>query len=317
MASRKMLYVNASNDLQEMTSAEMVEVQNRMIYAYGSSPTAVITQVSSSGALVDSMDDTRLKAGATSQSTTAFVAEGTTAEPATVTVTYDKINLAYTATGSIDNDADDGTTFPVYYDSSSGNIIAMTLDDVKDTLLHPAIDLLISGTESSSTAGTYTITDSSTAATNYTNVSTTAVFVNTIADTSAYSSGGIPETLDQPSTVTSFFLHRRDASANTPSRMPVVVNDQNDFQQMSTTTIDNILGDWLRFTAAHSADGYKITYNAATSGGNTRGTAMVDTKLNGSGNYQTRQVSDDYRSQEFPNGSAATVTTYNLRINKT
>ena len=317
MASRKMLYVNSNNDLQEMTSAEMVEVQNRMIYAYGSSPTAVITQVSSSGALVDSMDDTRLKAGATSQSTTAFVAEGSTAEPGTVTVSYDKINLAYTATGSIDNDADDGTTFPVYYDSSSGNIIAMTLDDVKDTLLHPAIDLLISGTESSSTAGTYTITDSSTAATNYTNVSTTAVYANTIADTSAYTSGGIPETLDQPTTVTSFYLHRRDASANTPSRMPVVVNDQNDFQQMSVTTIDNILGDWLRYTAAHSADGYKITYNATTSGGNTRGTAMVDTRLNGSGNYQTRQVSDDYRSQEFPNGSAATITTYNLRINKT
>ena len=54
----------------------------------------------------------------------------------------------------------------------------------------------------------------------------------------------------------------------------------------------------------------------ATSGGNTRGTAMVDTRLNGSGNYQTRQVGDDYRSQEFPNGSAATITTYNLRITK-
>ena len=317
MASRKMLYVNSNNDLQEMTSAEMVEVQNRMIYAYGSSPTAVITQVSSSGALVDSMNDTRLKAGATSQSTTAFVAEGTTAEPATVTVTYDKINLAYTATGSIDNDADDGTTFPVYYDSTSGNIFAMTLDDLKDTLLHDAIDLLISGTESSSTAGTYTITDSSTAATNYTNVSTTAVYANTIADTSAYSSAGIPETLDQPTTVTSFYLHRRDASANTPSRMPVVINAQNDFQQMSTATIDDTLGDWLRYTAAHSADGYKITYNADTSGGNTRGTAMVDTRLNGSGNYQTLQSGDDYRSQEFPNGSAATITTYNLRINKT
>ena len=317
MASRTLLYLNDNNDLQEMTSAEMVEVQKRMIYAYGSDPTAVLTQVSGSGALVDSMDDTRLKAGATSQSTTAFVAEGSTAEPGTVTVSYDKINLAYTASGSINNISDTGITFPLYYDSDNGNILAMGLDDFKDTLLHPAIDLLISGTESSSTAGTYTITDSSTAATNYTNVSTTAVYANTIADTSAYTSGGIPETLDQPTTVTSFYLHRRDASANTPSRMPVVVNDQNDFQQMSTTTIDNILGDWLRFTAAHSADGYKITYNATTSGGNTRGTAMVDTRLNGSGNYQTRQVSDDYRSQEFPNGSAATITTYNLRINKT
>ena len=105
MATRNLLYYD-SGDLKEMTSAEMVEVQKRMIYAYGVSPTAVITQVSSSGALVDSMNDTRLKAGATSQSTTAFVAEGSTAEPATVTVTYDKINLAYTATGSISNTSD-------------------------------------------------------------------------------------------------------------------------------------------------------------------------------------------------------------------
>jgi len=314
MAARKLLYYD-SGDLKEMTSAEMVEVQKRMIYAYGVSPTAVLTQVSSSGALIAAMSDTRLEAGATSQSSTAFVAEGSTAEPGTVTVSYDKINLAYTATGSISNTADNGTTFPVYFDGTN-DIEAMSLADFKDTLIHPAIDLMISGTESSSTAGTYTITNSSSAATNYTNVSTTAVFANTIADTSAYSSGGIPETLDQPTTVTSFYLHRRDQSANTPSRIPLVIVSGNDLQEMSTATIDDVLGDWLRYTAGHSGDGYKITYDAATSGGNTRGTSMVDTKLNGSGDYQTLQVSDDYRSQEFPNGSAVTVTTYNLRINK-
>ena len=314
MAVRKLLYYDSGN-LVEMTSAEMVELQKRMIYAYGVSPTAVLTQVSGSGALIASMDDTRTQAGATSQSSTAFVAEGSTAEPSVVTVSYDKINLAYTATGSISNTSDNGTTFPVYFDGTN-DIEAMSLTDLKDTLLHDAIDLLISGTESSSTAGTYTITNSSTAATNYTNVSTTAVFTDTRADTSAYSAAGIPETLDQPTTITNYYLHRRDASANTPSRIPLVIVSGNDLQEMSTATIDDVLGDWLRYTAGHSGDGYKITYDAATSGGNTRGTAMVDTKLNGAGDYQTRQVSDDYRSQEFPNGSAVTVTTYNLRINK-
>ena len=46
---------------------------------------------------------------------------------------------------------------------------------------------------------------------------------------------------------------------------------------------------------------------------------MVDTKLNGAGNYQQEYVNatDDYRSQEFPNGSAVTISTYNLRITKT
>ena len=314
MASRKLLYYD-SGDLKEMTSAEMVEIQKRMIYAYGVSPTAVLTVVSSSGALVDAIDDTRKAAGATSQSTTAFVAEGSTAEPTTVTVSYDKTNLAYTATSGISNTTDTGTTFPVYYDGS-GSIQACSLADLKDTLLHPAIDLMISGTESSSTAGTYTVTDSSSAATNYTNVSTTAIYTDTRADTSEYTAAGIPETLDQPSTITSYYLHRRDASANTPSRFPIVINGSNDLQEMSASTVDDILGDWLRYTAAHSADGYKVTYNNATSGGNTRGTAMVDTRLDGSGYWQTLQVSDDYRSQEFPNGSVGTITTYNLRINK-
>jgi hypothetical protein len=314
MASRNLLYYD-DGDLKEMTSAEMVEIQNRMIYAYSQAITAVLTQVSGSGANIDAMSDTRKQAGATSQSSTAFVAEGTTAEPGTVTVAYDKINLAYTTSG-IGQTTDTGTTFPVYYDESTGSVQAMTLSDFQDTLIHPAIDLMISGTESASTAGTYTITDSSTAATNYTNVSTTAVFTDTRADTSAYSAAGIPETLDQPTTVTNYYLHVRDGSANTPSRSPIVIASGNDLQEMSTDTMDDVLGDWLRYTAANSSDGYKIVYTAATSGGNTRGTAMVDTRLDGAGNYQTLQSGDDYRSQEFPNGSVGTITTYNLRINK-
>ena len=316
MTARTPLYVDDNNDLVEMTAAQIVEVQERAIYHYGTSPTAVISQVSGSGALVDAMVDTRTQAGATSQNASAFVAEGTTAEPATVTVSYDKINLAYTAAGSVGETSDTGTSFPVYYDNSSGSILAMSLTDLQDTFLHPAIDLMISGTESANTAGTYTITNSATAATNYTNVSTTAVFLDTRADTSAYSADGIPETLDQPTTVTSYFLHRRDAAASTPSKMPVVISSGNNLQQMANSTIDSVIGNWLRKTAAHSADGYKITYNATTSGGNTRGTAMVNTKLDGAGEYRTRQVSDDYRSQEHPNGSAQVITTYNLRINK-
>ena len=67
---------------------------------------------------------------------------------------------------------------------------------------------------------------------------------------------------------------------------------------------------------ATSETGYRISYNINGSGNN-RGTAMTDTILNGSGNYQTRQVNtDDYRAQEFPNGTAVTATTYNLKINK-
>jgi len=37
----------------------------------------------------------------------------------------------------------------------------------------------------------------------------------------------------------------------------------------------------------------------------------------GSGDYQTRYVNtDDYRAQEFPNGTSTTINTYYLNINK-
>ncbi len=318
MAVRAPLYHSGGN-LIEMTSAEINEWSQRAIYKYSQNPTVVLSVVSDSGANIDAMDDTRLKAGATSQSSSAFVAESSTAEPGTVTVSYDKINLAYTSTDDIDNITDTGISFPVYYDSSAGAVRAMNLTDLLDTFIYPAVDLMIAAsTASSDTGGTYTITDSSTAASNFTNVSTTAVFTDTRADTDAYASSGIPETLDQPTNITSYFLHRRDGNDNTPSRRPVHINGSNNLQRFSRTDFGNLLGDWLKYTAAHDTNGYKITYSVGTSGsGNARGTNMLDTKLNGSGNYQTRQVGDDYRSQEFPNGSPATISTYKLFINKT
>ena len=315
MTARTPLYINDDNDLQEMTADQLVEVQERMCYYYGSSPSVALAVDTGSAQNLDAMSDTRLQAGATSQSSTAFVAEGTTAEPGTVTVSYDRVGQTYTTSGH--NQPTGTTAFPCYYDSSSGSILAMTEADMLDTFVKPAIDLLVSGTESNNTAGTYTITDSSSAATNYTVVDgSNPVFVDTRADTSAYSADGIPETLDQPSTITNYYLHRRNAVASTPSKMPVLIDGSNNLQAMSNTTVDSELGSWLRYWAAASDDGYKIVYTMATSGGNTRGTAMVDTRLDGAGNYQTRQVGDDYRSQEFPNGSAGTITTYNLRIAK-
>ena len=44
---------------------------------------------------------------------------------------------------------------------------------------------------------------------------------------------------------------------------------------------------------------------------------MVDTKLNGGGNYQQRFVNaNDYRAQEFPNGTAISISTDFLKITR-
>jgi len=317
MAVRNPLYVSGGN-LVAMTFGEIEEYRQKATFLYSQSPTAVLTVVSSSGALIDAMSDTRTQAGSASQSASAFVYASGTAEPSTVTVSYDKVNLAYTASGSVGHTTDTGTTFPVYYDNSTGAIRSMNLTDFLDTFIYPTVITMTSSTESAATAGTYTVTTSSTAASNYTNVSTTAIFTDTRANTSLYSAAGIPETLDQPTTITNYFLHRRDGTDNTPSRIPVYINSSNNLQEFAASDINTLVGDWLRFTAAHDTGGHKISYNIGTSGsGSVRGSTMTDTKLDGSGLYAQLQVNiDDYRSQEFPNGTAQNISLYNLRIHR-
>jgi hypothetical protein len=276
--------------------------------------TSVLTQVSGSGSLA-AMSDTRKTAGATSTNASAFVAEGTTAEPGTATVAYDKVTLTYTTSG-VGQTADTGITFPVWWDNGNNTLQAMTLTDFKDTFVSPAIDLLVAGSESNNTGGTYTVTTSSTAATGYTNVSTTAIFTDTRANTGAYSAAGIPESADQPTTITNYFLHRRDGADSTPDRnLLLLEGGDGGLIEGATAAMKTLIGNWIRYDAANTG-GQKIVYTVATSGGSTRGSGMVDTRLNGAGNYQQLQVGDDYRSQEFPNGSAATITTYALRIAK-
>ena len=312
MAVRQPLYYNSGN-LQEMTTVQVGEIVDQIVYQYSLNPSVSLSVVGSGGSL-DSITDTRLQAGATSTSATAFPSEATTAEPSVVTVTYDKISETR---ASVTPTTDTGTTWPVYY-TSSGQVQSMTLTDVKDTFLHPAINLLSAATTTSQQAGTYHI-NTSTTVSGSTEVSgsNTAIFVDTQADTSLYTAGGIGETLDQPKNVTSYYLFKVNGS-DTSFTAPLFVEGSNNLQTYPDATFKSLMQEWIRYTAVSSTDGYSLSYNIGTSGsGNTRGSGIADTRLNGSGNYQTRFVNtDDYRAQEFPNGTPTTINTYYLRINK-
>ena len=312
MAVRKPLY-NVSGNLQEMSTAMVDEIIARCVYQYSLNPSVALSVVASGGN-IGSINDTRLQAGAYSTSTTAFPSEATTAEPSTVTVTYAKIS---SANASVTPTADTGKTWPVYY-NSSGQIQAMTLADVKDTFLHPAIDLLTSGDTTSSQAGTYHIsTSASVAGSTEVSGASTAIFSDTRADTTLYTAAGIPETLDQPTTITNYYLQRIDGVSATYTE-PFFLDASNNIKEYTTAAFDSLLSEWIRYTAASSTDGYAISYTLGTvATGNTRGSGIADTILNGSGNYQQLFVNaDDYRAQEFPDGTAVTANTYYLRIIK-
>ena len=312
MAVRSPLYYNSGN-LQEMTSTMVNEVIDQIVYQYSLNPSVVLSVVGTGGNL-DAITDTRLQAGASSSSVSAFPSEATTAEPSVVTVTYDKISETR---ATITPTSDTGKTWPVYY-TSGGAIQSMNLQDVKDTFLHPAIDLLQTSTTTTQQAGTYHInTATSVAGSTEVSGSNTAVFSNTEANTALYTAGGIGETLDQPQTLTNFYLQQVTGS-DTSYTLPLSLDASNNLQIYPEATFESLVQEWVRYTAASSTDGYSLSYNIGTSGsGNIRGTGMADTRLNGSGNYQTRFVNaDDYRAQEFPNGTSTTINTYYLRINK-
>jgi len=307
MAVRTPLYNNSGN-LQQMTTAMVTQIVQQTIYQYSTDPSVALSVVSSGGSLTG-LSDTRLQAGAQSTSVSSAPSEGTTAEPSTVTVSYDKITSTSTG-GSATSDT--GKTFPVYLDSLN-NIQAMTHQDMLDTFIHPAIDLMTSGSTGTDQAGTYQISTSASLSGN-TAVSGTPVFVDTRANTGAYTSNSIPETLDQPTTINSYYLQRINGTDNSYT-LPMIIDSSNHLQVSPEVTFETLLKNMVKYSAVNDT-GYTISYSINGSGNN-RGSGMVDTRLDGSGNYQTRFVNaNDYRAQEFPNGSPQTINTYFLKINK-
>ena len=314
MATREpLIYDSSAGNPRRMTSAEITSVVNQCAYEYGQSPSVTLTVESSiAGGNISAITDTRKSAGATSTSTTAFVAEGSTEEPQTITVTYNRIT---SAAASVSPDADGGRLWPVYL-TSGGNIQAMSQADVNDTFLHPAIDKLVAAFDGNQAEvnGTYTV-GTSTSLSNCTLVSSNPIFIDTRADASAYTDSGIPETADQPTTITQYYLFQIDAGSEPTVSVPLFLNSDGNLQTYDTATFKGYLRGWIRETASEGTGNHRIKYVYSDSG-TQRGTGMVNTILDGSGNYQTIQVSDDYRSQEFPNGSATTAATHTFEIKK-
>ena len=196
----------------------------------------------------------------------------------------------------------------------------MSLQDMIDTFGAPVIDTLTNGSFTTAQAGTYRVHTATTltGATliNFSGTATTnVVFKDRNPDTSLYTAAGIPEALDQTILVNNYYLFQVDAAAQGTIPTPLYINADDDLQQFATATFQTILQEVVRHTAINVV-GSRIDYNYTT--GTNLGTSMVDTNLDGTGNYQTLQASaSDYRAQEFPNGSQVTVNTYNLKVQQT
>ena len=305
MAVRRPLILTGTNDLIEMTDAQRNAVKDRCRFLYGANPSVTLSVVGSGGNL-GTISDTRKQAGASTTDVTAFKSAAATPDISTVTVNYARVSQSNVNTSaSVDTNA---IAFPIYYNGS--NIQTMSLQDMYDTFIFDAIDTLLG---SVGQPGTYRV-HTGTSLSGYSLLSGTPIFSDTRANVSAYTAGGIGETQDQPTTITNFYLlQANNISAPTMEEMLFVRNSDKNLQEYSQSAIDAILENCIRHVASEET-GSKIRYQFG-GGGVTLGSGITNTILNGSGNYQTRFVNtDDYRTQEFPNGSPVTANTYYLKM---
>lgn len=296
MATRRPVKLDGSN-LKEMSDSEITDLKNAIAQSYLGDQTSNITVVSSGGDF-GNLADTRKTAGDAKTDYEGYPSEATTPEPGTVTVNYNRFNQSISSTSMPSAIGDSG--WWLYYDGS--DLREMSTTDVIDTLINPAIDIA-QGLLPYRVYGGSSLSG-------YTRVSSTQVFLDTRANTGLYSSGGIPEALDQPITIQQYWLHKRNSSVGSYIK-PVYYNGGNVVEHNSAmTTMKDICKHYIA-----NVTGYRLRWSINGSG--TSSGSMTDTRLNGSGNYQRRYVGeDDYRAQEFPNGSAVTVSTYTLKVRK-
>ena len=298
------LKLDGSNNLIAMNATDIANIKLEMIRQYGLSPSVVLTYTGGTGNL-PALSDTRYQAGAAILSNTAFAAEATTAEPTQVTVNYQNVTETFTSLAAPADTSN--VAFPVYL-TGANQVQAMSLTDMYDTFVNDVITTLTTNSFSTSQAGTYTVHTANTLA-GATLINASPIFTDTRADTTLYTGAGMPETLDQPITITNYYLFRVDGASVGTIPTPLQALTNGNLQQYTTAAFQTLLQNVVRYYAANVV-GAKIDYNITTSATGGRGSGMVNTDFTSvTGAYTTLQTGDNYYAQEFPNGTVSTITT--------
>ena len=330
MAFRRPIKLDGGN-LRNMTDADILELQQETIRLYGNNPSVVLSWDQNNGTLTV-MADLRAAAGP--------LATGSSPWPTAQSITQIAVNYRHvvltpanlTAASLLRESYPSYSNFsyPCYFDN--GNIKAMTLTDFMDTIITPAKDYLITNEGSFDNvyrAGTYTVhtTNSLSGATL---VDVNPIYTDTQADISAFSSGGLPETQDQPVTAQNYYLHRFNPVASIDYTPPVVHKiDTNDLQALPTAGFVDMFSNAIRYSAVAGTD-YNgtttkiLTYDfQVTSGTNatslsstsdTRGSGMVNTITTSQFERQEQPNSTTYYSQNVPSGTPSAERTHHLII---
>ena len=334
MTARTPVYLDGTS-IRDMSAAQILAVQQRCVYLFGGSsrPVNLTYDASNSGTDIRRMLDTRDTAGTQASNSTRFSNNSPGAvNDGGASTTYDYIAMS-TSDGSPSLPSDtNNVAFPLYRESTSV-FRAMTHDDMYDTFINAAIELLIDGNDRD---GTYRISTESSSLSNHTLVNSNPIFTDQRFNATGVHGGATGTSsqnilnlsdVDQPLTIQNYYLYRTNQGTafSTPTIvLPIKTDTNQDFIQYSANDFDTLLENLL-FYSASSRTNYRIRYDVEGSGVDagsisdnvstpqTRGDAMVDTTLDASVRIND-QDGDSYKSQNMPTGSAETETTYTLKI---
>ena len=334
MALRNPVYWDGSS-IVSMTEAQLTKIRQRCVYLFGSDSRPVnLSYTAGNAGNLTRMLDKRDIAGAESSNARSFANNTASLEAVTdggASTTYDYINMTETDGSPSDPSDTNNRAFPLYRDGTSG-FRAMTKDDMYDTFINHAIDLLIDGNDRD---GTYRISTQASTLANHTRVNANPVFVDQRFDISIHNNADssleiLPlDSADLPVTITSYYLWRTNqgtafSGSDIDIVLPLQLDSNEDLTTYSSSNFDTLLQNLLFYSAA-SRTNYRIRYNIEGSGVDAqsisdnvntpkqRGDAMLDTTLDGSVRIDD-QDADTYRSRNLPAGSAETETTYTLKI---
>ena len=324
------------SDLRVMSSVEVTQIIDECIRLYGNNPGISLTVTQDPAATsfefkLGTLIDRRLPAGPVA--TSAAPNPGTGTAPSYISVNY--INTLQTyeyASNAFPYKNRGGSSYqnysyPVFYDENSNYIRAMSWVDIYDTFISPALTRLASGTTTpANNAGTYFVT-TSTSETDATLVSSTPVAKDTVSDITAFATGSLPETEDQPDAGAeiNWYLHRVDAASEGTVPLPLTLFDDG-FRTLDKPKFRDMLLDLMQYWAFDPANSTStsIRYQYGTSSYltslnmNTRGSGITDT-------YTTSYVertdqnaanpnASAYYSQQVPTGTATVQSTNYLGI---
>ena len=324
MATRTPLFPGSGGNLEQMSATEITNIVNQAAALYLASPSVTLARSATNGTtnFLANMNDTRYISGAASRNTTGvwpavttYPTEATTAEPSLLTIAWRRISQARgTQTLPVDTSS---VRYPLYYIDTGGNnfsLRAMNEQDFYDTFISPAINIVIGTTYSK-----YKI-NTTTTLTDYTSLG--SIFVDTQANTAGMTAAEIGlagTTQTDATTNATYYLMQRSGNYGAPASYtpPAIVTTAGNVDQPTAAEFNAILLANMKYAMTNRTIG-KVTYSIATTG-TALGTAIVNKAMTtgGTGNYTTyAATADDYRAQEFPNGTVGTINTWRLVASK-